>query len=110
MAISHATSGQIVELLAGGEGWPLDMSCALFKTRQLEVIRLVLQAGKAFPPHRVAGEVTVQCLTGAIEFSTEGRTQLIRAGQLLYLEGGVPHGLVALEDACALLTIALHSA
>lgn len=108
MAIPHATSGQIVNVLAPGEGLPLGTSYALFKTDQLEVIRLVLPAGKAFPPHKVGGEVTVQCLAGVFEVSTPGQFQVIRPGQLLYLASGVEHGLLAVEDATALVTIALR--
>ena len=39
---------------------------ALFKTEELEVIRLVLAAGKSLPPHKVPGEITIQCLEGRI--------------------------------------------
>ena len=77
---------------------PSARSFALFKSGQLEVMRVVLPAGKAFPPHRVAGEITVQCLEGRIDFSVDGVSQELRAGQLLHLEGGVLHGLVGLED------------
>lgn len=83
-------------------------STALFKTGQLEVIRLVLPKGKAWPAHKVPGEIIVQCLAGAIDFTSEGSSRLLLAGQLLYLPGGVVHGLGAVEDAIVLLTIALH--
>ncbi len=71
-------------------------------------MRLILPAGKAVPSHQVAGEITVQCLEGSFEFTAEGLTQVMRAGQLLHLAGGAEHSLVALEDACALVTIVLH--
>ena len=70
-------------------------------------MRVVLPAGKAFPPHRVAGEITVQCLEGRIDVSVDGVSQALRPGQLLHLEGGVLHGLVGLEDSSALVTIVL---
>jgi len=69
-------------------------------------MRVVLP-GKAFPPHRVAGEITVQCLEGRIDISVDGASQVLRAGQLMHLAGGVMHGLVGLEDASALVTIVL---
>ena len=55
----------------------------------------------------LAGETTVQCLQGRIEFTVPGQVQTLQAGQLLYLRGGEPHSLMALEDACALVTIVL---
>ena len=38
-----------------------------------------------------AGEITVHCLAGAIDFTSEGTTRLLLAGQLLYLPGGMLH-------------------
>ena len=107
MAIPHASSGQIVDILPSEGTLPSAKSFALFKSDQLEVMRVVLPAGKAFPPHRVAGEITVQCLDGRIDFSVDGVSQELRAGQLLHLEGGVLHGLVGVEDSSALVTLVL---
>ena len=107
MAIPHASSGQIVDIHAADGALPTPKSFALFKSAQLEVMRVVLPAGKAFPPHRVAGEITVQCLEGRMAFSVDGASQDLCAGQLLHLEGGVLHGLVGIEDASALVTIVL---
>ena len=107
MAIPHARSGQIVDILPAVGALPSAKSFALFKSAQLEVMRVVLPAGKAFPPHRVAGQITVQCLEGRIDISVDGTSQELRAGQLMHLEGGVLHGLVGIDDASALVTIVL---
>ncbi len=107
MAIQHARPGQIVDILPTEGTLPSARSFALFKSGQLEVMRVVLPAGKAFPPHRVAGEITVQCLEGRIDLSVDGVSQALRPGQLLHLEGGVLHGLVGIEDSSALVTIVL---
>ncbi|MBP6652934.1 MAG: cupin domain-containing protein [Xylophilus sp.] len=107
MAIHHLASGEIANLhLLGGEALR-NQSTALFKTTQLEVIRLVLPTGRSMPLHSVAGVITVQCLQGRIEFTVPGHVQTLQAGQLLYLRGGEPHSLLALEDACVLVTIVL---
>ena len=107
MAIPHARSGQIVDILPADGTLPSANSFALFKSAQLEVMRVVLPAGKAFPPHRVAGQITIQCLEGRIDISVDGASQELRAGQLMHLEGGVLHGLVGIDDASALVTIVL---
>ncbi len=110
MAIPHASSGQIVDILSTDGTLPSAKSYALFKSSQLEVMRIVLPAGKAFPPHRVQGEITVQCLEGRLELDVDGARQVLNAGQLCFLEGGVLHGLVGLQDASALVTIVLCGA
>jgi len=107
MAIPHVAPGQVIDLLAPLDGQPSENSFALFKSEQLELIRLVLPAGKSFRSHHVDGEVILQCLAGAIDVDIEGRSQILRAGQLLHLDGGVEHGMIGLDDASALLTIAL---
>lgn len=81
---------------------------ALFKARDLEVIRLVLLRGQSLPMHRVQGEITVHCLEGRIEVTTATAVHGLLAGQLLYLPGGVDHDVHGIEDASALVTIALR--
>ncbi|MBK8528138.1 MAG: cupin domain-containing protein [Rubrivivax sp.] len=107
MAIEHAQPGQAVDVRALGSRLPTEKTIALFKSHDLEVMRLVLAAGKSLPPHKVPGEITVQCIEGSIDVTVDGKSHVLRAGQLLYLPGNVLHGVVALEDASALVTVAL---
>ncbi|MDP3650205.1 MAG: cupin domain-containing protein [Rhodoferax sp.] len=108
MAIAHTLSGQPTDVSPLGAALAAARTVALFKTDELEVIRLVLPAGKSMPPHKVAGAVTVQCIEGKINVTCDDGSHLLNVGQLLYLPGDVQHGVVALEDASALLTIVLR--
>ena len=60
----------------------------------------------------VPGEITIQCLEGSVDVTagdaTDSKTHTLTAGQLLYLAGGVPHGLIGIQDASVLVTIALR--
>jgi quercetin dioxygenase-like cupin family protein len=73
MAIPHAASGQLIDVqpLAGklSEG----RTVALFKSEELEVMRLIVPAGKTVPSHQVKGEITVQCLEGEVAFTAAAR-------------------------------------
>ena len=109
MALSHATSGEIVDLRAFGADLPSRCTSALLKGRQLELIRIVLPAGRTAPMHAVPGEITVLCLEGEVDFQAHGRTQRLRAGELVWLEGGVAHSLLAVSDASLLVTIRLEN-
>ncbi len=108
MAIPHASSGQAVDVGPLGARLGQEVTVALFKAQDLEVMRLVLMAGKGLPPHRVPGEITIQCVEGALEVSADGQSHVLHAGQLLYLAGGVTHGVLALQDCSALVTVALR--
>ena len=106
MAIPHANPGEVIRLLET-EGPATDKSTTLIKTPRLEVIRLVLPAGKKIPPHSVSREVTVQCLSGQVIFESRGGQQTIEPGTLLYLEGGDTHALEAVVESIVLVTIVL---
>ena len=107
MAIPHAQPGEVIDISPLGDRLSGAKTFALFKTEELEVMRLVLAAGKSLPPHKVPGEITVQCIEGRIAISAEDRRQVLGAGQMLYLRGGVMHAVDALEDASMLVSIVL---
>lgn len=110
MALEHALPGQVIDIRPLGSSIPTTKTTALFKSTDLEVMRLVLAAGKSLPPHKVQGEITIQCIEGCIEVTAEGTSHLLRAGHLLYLAGNAIHAVTALEDTSALVTVALkHS-
>jgi quercetin dioxygenase-like cupin family protein len=106
MAIPHAQPGQVIDLLTPGETREY-LTQTLIKSHDLEVIRLILPAGKKIAEHKVNGEITVQCLQGRVRFSARGETQDLATGQMLYLAGGDLHALQATEDSCVLVTILL---
>jgi quercetin dioxygenase-like cupin family protein len=108
MAISHAASGQLLDVHSLAEQFSETRTFALFKTDQLEVMRLVVPAHKTVPSHLVKGEVTVQCLEGEVDFTADGKTQRMKAGQLVWLAGGVAHGLTAVRDSSLLATLVLR--
>ena len=107
MSIPHAQSGEPTSVAAFGPGLNQQRTAALFKSEQLEVMRLVLLAGKSMPAHKVTGEITIQCLEGKLDVEVNGVSTLLQAGQLMFLLGAVPHSVTALEDASALVTIVL---
>jgi quercetin dioxygenase-like cupin family protein len=108
MATPPTGSGEIIDV--GPLGTALDGSkiaaTALVKAATLEVVRLVVPAGKDIASHTAPGDVTVQCLEGAVDFMAGGRTHRLTAGRLVYLSAGALHALHGVEDASVLVTIA----
>ena len=109
MSIPHALSGQPVAVAPFGPGLAEQRTVALFKSDQLEVIRLVLAAGKSMPTHSVSGEITIQCVEGSLDVGVNGDTTRMQAGQLMFLLGDVPHSVTAREHASALVTIVVKN-
>ena len=107
MAIPHATPGQAIDILPAADAADGARTVALFKSRDLEVMRLVLPAGKSLPPHKVAREITIQCVSGALAVNTVAGRHELKAGQLLFLDREAMHDVQALEDVTALVTVVL---
>ena len=110
MAIAHAISGEVLDLLTPGMHTTPDKTIALFKAQDLEVMRLVMPAGKRMPDHAISGSITLQCLRGRVDLLLPDRTSALRAGQFAYVAGGVAHGLYAQQDSELLVTIAIPAA
>ena len=107
MAIPHAKSAEIVDVRPLGMNLATTVTRTLVRTKAIELVRLVILAGKEIPLHRAPGEITVQCLEGRVAFTVEGRTEELAAGQLLYLSGGEAHAVKGIENSSLLVTFLL---
>lgn len=107
MAIPHATPGEPFDVGPLGAALKDAKSTTLIRSKQLEVIRIVMPAGKHLAEHHTPGEITVQCVEGLVRFSVNGEPRTIHAGDMLLLEAGTPHSLEALDDASLIVTIRL---
>ena len=105
MATHHAAPGEIVDLATWAQDVPNEKTKVIVKTNEMELVRLVLPAGKAFANHKVLGPCVIHCITGEVECPAMGATQALTSGQLLYLMPGEPHSVRAVVDSVVLLTI-----
>lgn len=105
MALHHPTSGEVVDIRPLGDKLVDTPSTALVRTDGFEAMRMILPAGKFVPQHHVPGELTIQCLEGTVELQAHDRTIPMRAGELVFLAGDVPHALYALENSAILVTM-----
>ena len=105
MALKHATSGEIVDILPLGTSIDDVPSIAIVRDDSIEVMRLALGAGKTVPEHRLEGPMTVLCLEGELEVFAHNETKRLRPQQLMYLSGGVTYAFHALTDASVLVTV-----
>ena len=107
MAIPHAQPGDVIDVRPLAGTLASSKTRTLIKTPHIEVIRIVLPAGKVIADHKAPGEITVQCLEGRIIFKTMGQEKELRAGNLLYLSPEAKHSVEAIEDSSFLLTMVL---
>ena len=108
MAIHHASPGEVVDVRPLGAALANAKTRTLFKTENVEIVRIVMPAGKEISEHEAPGEIIVQCLEGRIAFTALDKTEELEPGQLLYLAAEEPHSVKCVEDASFLLTILLN--
>ncbi|MDD5248139.1 MAG: cupin domain-containing protein [Rhodocyclaceae bacterium] len=107
MATQHASSGEVIDLRPLGAPLAETQSITLVRDAQLKLMRLVLPAGKELHEHAVDGPITMHCLEGAVDVTTQGSCTTLRGGELMYLAAKVPHALRAVADSSMLVSIVL---
>jgi quercetin dioxygenase-like cupin family protein len=110
MSIHHFGPNEPIDVSPLQDRFSGQKTSTLFKSTQMEVIRMVLPAGKTIAEHKAPGDISVQCLEGRVEFTASGKTHELNAGRMLYLESGTPHSLKSLDDCSMLLTIVVAGA
>jgi quercetin dioxygenase-like cupin family protein len=107
MAIDHLAPGAATDIRPLGPRLKDTVSTALFKSPELEVMRLVLRAGQGIPEHAAPGEMTIQCLEGKAELRLRERPLPLVESQLARLTRGTPYEIHALADCSLLVTISM---
>nr|WP_295742403.1 cupin domain-containing protein [uncultured Acidocella sp.] len=108
MALHHANSGEVVDLSPLGPDLGDARTAAIVKATHFEVIRLIVHAGSDVPQHKVSGEIMLHCLEGHVELGVDPAPIILKASEWVYLEGGAPHSVRAIENSSLLLTIFLE--
>lgn len=109
MALPHAQPLDVIDVRPLDAGLQDAVTTSILKTPTLQLMRLVLRAGRGLPEHSVAGAITIHCLEGEAIVTTPSRSCALSAGQLVMLSGGEPHAVNATTDASLLVTVLLHA-
>jgi quercetin dioxygenase-like cupin family protein len=77
----------------------------LFETSFTKEIRIVMRTGTVMKKHKTAFPIVIEIVEGKIDFGVHDGVLNLKKGDLLALEGGVPHDLNAIEDSIIRLTL-----
>jgi quercetin dioxygenase-like cupin family protein len=108
MAIVHAKPSESFSVAPLGRALAQAKTTALVKTDSLEVLRLIVPAGKEIAGHRTRGEVTIQCLESEVGIGINGITEVLSPGRLQYLNKNELHTVRGFNDASLLVAILLN--
>ena len=78
---------------------------ALFETAFTKEIGIYFEAGLSMKEHKTPYPIVVQLIEGKLNFKVGEEIHSLVAGDLLSLEGGVPHSLLAIERSIVRLTL-----
>ncbi len=110
-----ATSGPLlefdldreIELLQAEQPWQADhTSKTLAKYPDMRVVLIGMEEGAVLHRHRARGTIILRTLYGCITLNTVGKTVNIPPGQLVALDGMIPHDVQSLTTSYVLLSIA----
>jgi quercetin dioxygenase-like cupin family protein len=68
----------------------------------MTVARITLRSGAVVPSHEHPNEQVATVLEGRLRFVVGGEEQVVTAGESVFVPGGVPHEVEALEDSLVL--------
>jgi len=77
----------------------------LFETSFTKEIRITMQTGTEMAKHQTSFPIVVEIVDGAINFGVNGEVLNLQKGDLIALDGGVPHDLKAIENSIIRLTL-----
>ncbi|MEE9437716.1 MAG: cupin domain-containing protein [Saprospiraceae bacterium] len=77
----------------------------ILETSFTKEIRILFKEGQLMKKHQTPFPIIVQILEGTIDFGVSNNTLNLRKGDIVTLEGAVPHDLLAKEDSVVRLTL-----
>jgi len=77
----------------------------LFDTPFTKEIRIAMRKGQLMKEHQTPYPIVVEIVDGNIDFAVSGEAMHLERGDLIALEGAVPHSLTALADSIVRLTL-----
>ncbi|WP_374353257.1 hypothetical protein [Chitinimonas sp.] len=81
-----------------------ETSRVLARDEHIEIFRLTLAAGTHIQQQRAAGAMSLQCLSGTLQFHCHGKSETLSSGALIYLRNAEPLAVRWDEAAVVLIT------
>ena len=77
----------------------------LLETEHSKEIRIAMRSGQIMKEHKTPFPIVVEVFEGKIDFGVQGKILQLNKGDLIALDGGIPHDLEAKEDSTVRLTL-----
>lgn len=77
----------------------------MLDTENGKEIRIAFKKGQVMKEHKTPFAIVVEIFDGSIDFGVNGEVHSLHKGDLISLEGGVPHDLAAVKDSIVRLSL-----
>jgi len=77
----------------------------LLETSSTKEIRIVFRNGQKMKEHKTPFPIVVEIFDGTLDFGVNGETHNLVRGDMLTLEGNIPHDLMATSDCTVRLSL-----
>ncbi|WP_194850730.1 cupin domain-containing protein [Nonlabens antarcticus] len=77
----------------------------MMETETSKEIRILFKKDQVMKEHKTPFPIIVQVFQGSIDFGIQGEQNILKAGSMIALEGGVSHDLKAIEDSVVRLSL-----
>lgn len=77
----------------------------LMETENGKEIRIAFKKGHVMKEHKTPFSIVVEIFEGSIDFGVNGDVHSLNRGDLISLEGGIPHDLTAVKDSIVRLSL-----
>ena len=81
-------------------------SITIFKSDTMRIVLMGLHENFELKPHSAKGVISLQVLTGKINFITGDESSALAEGQMIALHENIEHKVLALSESFLLLTLA----
>ncbi|PCJ67758.1 MAG: cupin [Bacteroidetes bacterium] len=68
-------------------------------------IRILFKKGQVMKEHKTPYPIIIHLIKGQIDFGVEGVIHTLKEGDILSLDGGIPHDLTAKDESIVRLTL-----
>tara|TARA_B100000809_G_scaffold249300_1_gene280415 strand:+ start:14955 stop:15206 length:252 start_codon:yes stop_codon:yes gene_type:complete len=77
----------------------------MMETETSKEIRILFKKGQFIKEHKTGFPIAVAIHQGTISFGVKGESNLLKSGDIIYLDANVPHDLFAEKDSIVRLTL-----
>jgi len=77
----------------------------ILRTDRMRIVLIALHKGAYIMEHRTEDIMSLQILDGQMQFNSIMQSAELSKGQMITLHEGIPHSLLAIEEAVFLLTL-----